>query len=314
VRNAAFSRRDAATWDYGWSGTGLFTEGIIGYDPFFTAQALRNRQNPRLHRAYSLLYETEALLTNFDRYGFFRPTKHVQLGSGKHEDFPQWKTLTNLHLDMNPFAYVAEKDSKYQDEILARLKYKTMQDFITENNQVGVKADNQLHIQGLVNLADNKEEDGGFQIVPGFRHDLEDFVAQRAKDLRPMYSTRKVFCVLPDDEPLQSRAIRVSSRAGSAVLWDQRTVHGSRANDSSRPRFAQFLKFFPARYCAAERWAKRKDAVDAAVKKSGWNLRELTPLGRRVLCLEQWPADSAAPSAARVAAAPAAARGSETKS
>jgi hypothetical protein len=72
------------------------SEGILGNgdDPFWTHQALRNRQNANLHKAYSILYGREDLLVNHDRYGLFRPTKETP------EDDPNqlWQTIYNIHL------------------------------------------------------------------------------------------------------------------------------------------------------------------------------------------------------------------------
>ena len=59
---------------------------------------------------------------------------------------------------------------------LKSLQYKHLSDFIAENNQVGVLAHYQLHTQALINLADNRKWDGGFQLVPGFHRHIEDWV------------------------------------------------------------------------------------------------------------------------------------------
>ena len=52
-------------------------------------------------------------------------------------------------------------------KLLNKLKYERENDFIVENNEVGVMKDNKLHCQGLINLIDNRAEDGGFILVPG---------------------------------------------------------------------------------------------------------------------------------------------------
>lgn len=51
--------------------------------------------------------------------------------------------------------------------MLASLKYQETDDFILENNEIGCLKDGKLNLQALINLADNKEEDGGFQLIPG---------------------------------------------------------------------------------------------------------------------------------------------------
>src|SRR4051812_18931297 len=76
---------------------------------------------------------------------------------------------------------------------------------------------------------------GGFQIVPGFREHLVEWVTARSGDLRAKYAKRQAFCIIGDREPLVRKAIRITARAGSVVLWDQRTPHGSRPNNSAHP-------------------------------------------------------------------------------
>jgi hypothetical protein len=49
-----------------------------------------------LHTAFATILGTENLLVNQDRYGMFRPAK----------EHPERATMTNLHLDMNPWNYI----------------------------------------------------------------------------------------------------------------------------------------------------------------------------------------------------------------
>ena len=80
-----------------WSKTGIIDEGIIGDESLWTRQILLNRQTVALHTAFASILGTENLLVNHDRYGMFRPTK----------EHPERSTLTNLHLDMNPWLYIS---------------------------------------------------------------------------------------------------------------------------------------------------------------------------------------------------------------
>jgi len=71
-------------------------EGIIGNASLWTRQILLNRQTPALHTAFATILGTENLLVNHDRYGMFRPAK----------EHPERATMTNLHLDMNPWNHI----------------------------------------------------------------------------------------------------------------------------------------------------------------------------------------------------------------
>ena len=73
-------------------------------------------------------------------------------------------------------------------------------------------------------------------------------------------------------------------RAGSLVIWDQRTPHGAVSNNSSRPRFAQFMKMFPAQPIDSSRLAARSETVLYMCKKANF-LPLLTPLGARLFGL-----------------------------
>ncbi|CAF0930362.1 unnamed protein product [Adineta steineri] len=242
-------RNDENQWiSQNWYRTGLVQEGIIGNASLWTRQILLNRQISALHVAFAAILETENLLVNHDRYGMFRPAK----------EHPKRVTMTNLHLDMNPWNYIDDKDNTQQIEALSELQYKSDDDWIDENNEPGCAAVGELNVQGLVNLADNLEEDGGFWLVPD--------------DIPDMYAA----------------ACHISTRAGSAILWDQRTMHGSRANASLRPRFAQFFKMFPTQHPAMtlERAEYRCQAILAKLQEANIDPNtDLTPLGRRIFGL-----------------------------
>jgi hypothetical protein len=78
-----------------WVYTGLPKIGLIGGASLWTRQILLNRQTPALHAAFASVLGTSHLLINHDRYGMLRPAK----------EHPERATLTNLHLDMNPWRY-----------------------------------------------------------------------------------------------------------------------------------------------------------------------------------------------------------------
>ena len=80
--------------------------------------------------------------------------------------------------------------------------------------------------------------------------------------------------------------LRIPMRAGSLVIWDQRTPHGSHPNNSSNSRFAQFLKVFPAHPIDAKRAANRAAAVREMMSKCGFGKEELTELGISMFGLE----------------------------
>lgn len=277
---APISRKDMSTWkNENWPG--MKEEGIVGTASIFLPQALKNRQNRKLYEVYATLLGRKDLLVNHDRYGFFRPTE------GLPEARKEWKTMRNLHFDMNAWYFVdgGEKEEQHAKNVLDSLRYLRMADFIEENNEVGTLATYELNIQGLINLVDNNEEDGGFHLLPGFHHYLKEFT-DLTPSLKKQYGPYSRFIILPRDLPIHKHALRITARAGSIILWDQRVPHGSAPNNSPNPRFAQFIKVFPA-FENEERFQGRRKAVLGKIKDAGF-LRNVTPLGNFLFGLERW--------------------------
>ena len=50
----------------------------------------------------------------------------------------------------------------------------------------------QLHVQGLINLADNRAEDGGFHIVPGFHKVFSEWTERTRNRLGKEYTGKTV--------------------------------------------------------------------------------------------------------------------------
>lgn len=246
--DGCFQRHDPASWHH-FPRDGMEKYGCPNHAPAMSEVMLRNRAHPRVHDAFAqLLLETE-LLCNYDRVCFHRPTR------GEH-GLEAFATESNLHLDMNPWHYLNNTDSAR--ESLDSLGYRTMRDFFRENN--AVFASDGLQLQGVLNFADNLEEDGGFWCVPGFNRIFDavfgaiPMPAKQSDALSLRFGQPRE---MPALALLQRLAMRVPMRAGSLVLWDQRTPHGTCRNTSARPRFSQMLKLFPRRLVTPERLARR---------------------------------------------------------
>lgn len=95
--------------------------------------------------------------------------------------------------------------------------------------------------QGIIYLEDTADDQGALQIVPGFHHHLDSWLAAldgadpRASDLgRPPR--------------------RIGAEAGDLVVWRQDLPHGASPNRASRPRLAQYLNMYPADYREQTEW------------------------------------------------------------
>jgi len=243
-----FKRDNPSSWCH-FPEDGMEKFGCPSRSPAMGEALLRNRAHPRVHGAFARLLQDADLLCNHDRVCLQRPTR------GEH-GLEHYVTDSNLHLDMNPWRYLEDTTSARQS--LDSLGYHSMSDFFKENN--AVFASDGLQLQGVLNLADNFEEDGGFWCVPGFARTFEavfsttPMPARQADAPSLRFGRRNEGAVLA---LLQRLAMRVPMRAGSLVLWDQRTPHGACRNFSARPRVAQFLKLFPRRLVTPERLLRR---------------------------------------------------------
>eukprot|EP01127_Copromyxa_protea_P020359 TRINITY_DN6814_c0_g1_i1.p1 TRINITY_DN6814_c0_g1~~TRINITY_DN6814_c0_g1_i1.p1 ORF type:complete len:439 (-),score=59.50 TRINITY_DN6814_c0_g1_i1:10-1326(-) len=281
----AFQRDDPSTWDQ-WPSTGMSKYGQISRAPVFTPQAMMNRQNPRLHEAFSLFWnrgnpevEIPDLLVSHDRLCIYRPTKDVLFPDGSIRNLARYKIPYNIHLDINPTQHAAE-DATVIKERWEALKYgQRTNHFITENN-IGHHTYHCL--QGVLNLADNLEEDGGFVCVPGWTKHYATWLEKNTDYLASIDTPSVQF---DSSHWLNKYARRISMRAGSIVIFDSRTAHGAGPNNSSHIRCAQFIKMFAVTEFNSCILQARKATIEQQMRINNF-LPHLTPLGRTVFGLD----------------------------
>jgi ectoine hydroxylase-related dioxygenase (phytanoyl-CoA dioxygenase family) len=277
-------RTDPKTWSDSktWSaaaGPLAKTEGMIGTGAIFTPTAVRNRCNLAMFSVAQHLLGQQKLLVSHDRYGLFRPT--VSSSSSP----TMASTMANLHLDMNPWRTLGGQTTKDQ---LSGLTYKQSEEFLDENNlPLQLPA-----LQMLINLADNKEDDGGLQVVPRFPSMyLADWIKSSKQSLvaSGLHDLDDNFIRLTDDDPMHKLAIRVTARPGSLIVWDKLMVHGSQPNRSSRPRYAQFFLMFPAAPMSTSRAKHRAKAITTNLQKININPSTLPKHVLQLFGLQPYP-------------------------
>lgn len=224
-----------------------------GMVEMYQHQALwNNRQAPRIHGAMTDLFGTEKLWVSVDRANL-KPPFRADHPEYDHKGFTHWD-MDTTKLATTPFG-----------------------------------------VQGVLYLTDTSEEMGGFTCVPGFHNDLEEWIKDqpetrnpRAPDLSRLPPNRKV--------------IPVAGNAGDFVIWDKRLAHGNGRNLSDKPRLAQYITMFPAddtntafREQRVSWWRDRTPPpYDWVVgdprdrERTHGTTAELTPLGRRLLGLDDW--------------------------
>ncbi|CAK8998526.1 Putative phytanoyl-CoA dioxygenase (Phytanic acid oxidase) (Phytanoyl-CoA alpha-hydroxylase) (PhyH) [Durusdinium trenchii] len=291
-RTPGLERHDSESWSL------LSSEryGLPEEQAVFTPQIVANRQNDRVYAALDAVLPRMSGIEDFDsphpdpnsvvvtqdRWCIYRPAG----------DDASARTAENLHLDVNPWTYAGLKPTEIEDlrygMTIAGDHRFPLQDFRAELTAVqGRGSSTGEHVQGVLNLLDNLEEDGGTRVVPGFHRcfmpwlralgDMESNLAQSGQHdnwvlRRAAGGGSFKFSNL---DRIHQLSRRIPMRAGSFLLWNQLLVHGSCANNSANFRIAQFITGFRAGEMSPGRsWARA-----AAVQRhnSGLLLRPLAP-------------------------------------
>ncbi|XP_065179466.1 putative phytanoyl-CoA dioxygenase [Sycon ciliatum] len=277
-------RDDPSTWNNDWPP--LANAGILGFLPVFTKQALLNRQNANIYSVYTTLMKRKDLMVSQDRYGLFRP---VKVAGDPEKTNDKWRTSYSLHWDLNPWRH-SLRDGHFEQgavnvkDAMSKITYEDPGHFFEENNEVGTADDDRVNLQGLINFADNLVEDGGFQTVVGFHKHIVQW-AETTKDSMGLRMMDRSFVPIDCEDPLYKQAQRVSMRAGSIVVWDQRMAHGSAPNSSSNLRFCQFMKMFPALDLDTTQAKNRAKVVQGKVDLASV---ELSDVGKCLFGLKPW--------------------------
>ncbi len=149
-----------------------------------------------------------------------------------------------------------------------------------------------IGVQGVLSLARQDEEVGGFQCVPELFHGFDEWVRTQPADRDPMH---------PDTTGL--RIVNVSMEAGDLLIFNSLLAHGVRPNHSAdRPRIAQYIAMHPADWNnEAERlervrlWRELDHPQRPAFpgdprewERQHAQTATLTPLGEKLLGLTAW--------------------------
>ena len=147
----------------------------------------------------------------------------------------------------------------------------------------------ELGIQGLVYLTDNPPEQGAFGMVPALYQQLDTWLATERSATQLRRPDVSAYPLVP-----------LGGAQGSMVLWHRRMPHTSLANNTTRPRYVQYVAMSPAGDDAArtqfaaftrERrppaWAVRQHVPGQLDPEPGPSLN-LSGLGRKLSGLEPW--------------------------
>lgn len=88
------------------------------------------------------------------------------------------------------------------------------------------------YIQGLVYLHDVPAERGALEVIPGFHHQIEEYLLEFDNPDKAIAGLRE-----------SGKAIPVPGKKGDLVLWLQSLPHAATPNKSIQPRYVQYVSF-----------------------------------------------------------------------
>jgi hypothetical protein len=97
--------------------------------------------------------------------------------------------------------------------------------------------------QALLYLTDTEPEQGAFTCVPGFHRKIESWLESLPPHVNPRQENL---------DPLGAQAI--PGLAGDLIIWHQALPHGSRPNNTNKPRLVQYLNMRPADFEHNSEW------------------------------------------------------------
>lgn len=210
--------RDPLSWgDNNWPKNGHF---LIRRRPTVGLEPTLVRTHPTVHQVFTTIFGTDRLQTSIDRWGVMRGTMNIPTlqadGTVALKDHPEWRQNLRLHWDMNPWAYIGEKENeRYQ------------------------------RYQALVAIMDSPEEVGGFRAVPGSHHlYLENWA--KTNEMPEDYNMTSYRSIkISDDDPAQHLSQNVPIKAGDMLVFDSRLLHGTFPNTSRSMRLVQYVRMMP---------------------------------------------------------------------
>lgn len=98
-------------------------------------------------------------------------------------------------------------------------------------------------LQGLLYLSNCDENDGAFNCVPGFHHQIEKWLTEL-----PLGTNARGLA------PTVLKPVAVPGKAGDMVIWNQALPHCATPNKGLKPRMVQYITYFPNNYAEEKIW------------------------------------------------------------
>jgi hypothetical protein len=258
-----FSFYDEKTYDLITNDIMTKAHGMFGdtgpLSPSFQKQIIKNRLHPNVQKAFSILYDIEPkdMIAHHDMILWMRKT----VGENG-EDLSKYRTSLydqGIHLDVDLCGYLDENILPKITEKINSFMYLNIQNFVSENNIKNFKMGRQ--VRGLLNILDNRVEDGGFHCVPGGHLAIKQWYEKYKNEIiknTPSISGNFVFGkdgpefrmnidekFIMNDIDHKLGTVRIPCPAGTLILVDILLPHGGRPNYTNRNRIALPILYSP---------------------------------------------------------------------
>ncbi len=186
----------------------------------FHQQAFQNRTHKNIYKVFSEIWQETRLRTSIDYWGIVRGTTDLNMGEVNGEPYfenhPEWSEHLPPHWDYNPWLFLDEMER-------------------------GINPG----YQGLLCLQDDIPGMSGHVTLPGGAKFLKQWCQENPC---PKKLGHKRMSYRPEPKnPILNHLQELLLRKGDLLIWSWGQLHGSTPNHSSKMRFVQYLRMFPAK-------------------------------------------------------------------
>ena len=143
------------------------------------------------------------------------------------------------------------------------IQYDDTSGFISEGH-VYAKSEG-LHLQGMINIINNTEDDGGFVCVPKFNFD-QWYDYKKKTDYDNMIKDTGKYSFVESDMKYIYEMKRITAKAGSLIIWNRTMAHTGKPNNSSRPRLGIPISWSPKTSIPNDKRKERQNILKKHIK------------------------------------------------
>ncbi len=205
--------------------------GFINTGPVNQLQCWKNRQNPKVYKAFKTLYELtskhekEPLVACLDRRSILRPGLKNK----------EWLTQDIYHFDINPWVFsdvLSETNDNLTNRVINYDSVDNLTNMLSEGNDG--KYNGYPKLSGILVSSDTDSDSGGFECFVGFQHNLRDWCEKHEYGYN-----------IANDIGITNNMQKIYAKKGSLIIFTRELPHNVYQNKSKNPRYAQYVRISP---------------------------------------------------------------------